>query len=286
MKYPRLMLVLAMSAVFVWRGFSSATTLMVPRDNWWPSSGAVILAGGNLSGESADAFVDRLIALAGGPEASIVVIPTASDGLPTRLPISGPESARIQDLRRHLESRGAHHIAFLHTRDRQVANTDDFVKELRTANGVFFPGGAARVLDQTYHGTLVERELKALLKRGGVLAGDSAGAITLGCEWLDWNPKANEFGKSTEGLCVLANSAVTPHVQNAEGDERLEDVFKYIAAHPSMIGINIEGNTFLVLKGGSAEVFGKGSISIFDGAKDKTKPSIHMTSGERRDLAK
>jgi hypothetical protein len=90
------------------------------------------------------------------------------------------QPARIETLRKHLESRGARRIAFLHTRDRQVANSESFVSILKLAKGIFFPGGASRVLDETYHGTLVEREARALLKRGGVIAGDSA-RITIGC---------------------------------------------------------------------------------------------------------
>src|SRR5438045_3252482 len=61
---------------------SQSTTPSPNLKAWWPTSGAVILGGGGLANETADAFADRLIALAGGPDALIVVIPTASDGLP------------------------------------------------------------------------------------------------------------------------------------------------------------------------------------------------------------
>jgi len=289
MYHFRLMFILfalIVSLAPIGHGVASVTSAASARNVWWPTNGAVILAGGSLAQESADAFVDRMIALAGGPDAIIVVIPTASDGLPDRLPTHDPQPARVNGLRQNLESRGARHVVFLHTRDRVVANTEDFVKVLRTANAVFFPGGASRVLDQTYHDTLVEKEVKALLKRGGVLAGDSAGAITLGCVWLDWNPKTEDFGPSSNGLCVVPNVTVTPHVQNVEGDARLADVFKYISVHPPLIGVNIEGNTALVLKGSTAEVIGKGSVSIFDSATDKTKPSLRLSSGERCDFAK
>src|ERR1041385_5631026 len=151
---------------------------------WWPQRGAVILAGGGLQQATADKFVDSLIALAGGPEAHIVIIPTAFDRLPPRLP--GREPASVATVRKHFASRGAKHVVFLHTSDRRVANTAAFVEPLKQANVVFITGGRSRVVDETYHGTLVERELKALLTRGGVLGGDSAGAIALGCFWLGW----------------------------------------------------------------------------------------------------
>ncbi len=255
---------------------------------WWPTSGTVILGGGGFTKEPADALVDRLIALAGGPDALIVVIPTASVALPA-LPASGPQPPNVAAVSQHLKARGAKRVVFLHTRDRRIANSEEFVKILRSANGVFLTGGASRVLDNTYHGTLVERELKALLKRGGVLAGDSAGAITLGCFWLDWATPTSPLGKVSEGLCVLPQVTVTPHVQKVDvktGDERTDEIFQYVSAHPETIAINIQGNTFLVLQGSLAEVAGQGVVSVFDNARDKTKAYLRLAAGERRDLAK
>ena len=255
---------------------------------WWPSSGTVILAGGGFTQDGAEAFVDRIIKLAGGPEALIVVIPTASVAI-AELPISGPQPPNVDATRRILESKGAKNIAFLHTRDRKIANSEDFVKILRTAKAVFFTGGAARVLDNIYHGTLVERELKALLNRGGVLAGDSAGAITLGCFWLDWATPTSPIDKISEGLCVLPEVTVTPHVKETEvkmGDVRTDEVFDYITKHPGTIGINIQQNTFLVLQGGKAEVGGKGGVSIFDVEHNKIKAFLRLNAGEHYDFAK
>lgn len=256
---------------------------------WWPATGSVLLAGGGLEQETADLFVDRLIALAGGPDAIIVLIPTAWDNLPPRLPASGPEPANVRDLRKHFMSRGARHVIILHTRDRQVANSDSFVSVLKTANAVFFTGGRSRVLDETYHGTLVERELKALLLRGGVLAGDSAGAITLGCSWLNWASRTAAFGVVSQGLCVLPGVTVTPHVRPTGGrvaeDEMTDSVRAWVTAHPGTIAINIQENTVLVLQGSRAQVLGKGGVTVFDRTKSGSGPALRLRSGEQRDLA-
>ncbi len=215
-------------------------------------------------------------------------IPTASDGLPMKLPARGPEPPRLQQLRRHFESRGARHVVFLHTRDRRVANSESFVRILRSANAVFFPGGQSRVLDQTYHGTLVERELKALLRRGGVLARDSAGAITLGCDWLSWSSPTRPLGIVTNGLCVLPHVAVTPHVRPTDGrvgeDEMTDSVLAYLRTHSATFGINIQENTALVLRGSRAEVLGPGAVTVFDASKSRTGPYLRLVSGALRDL--
>src|ERR1043166_3584941 len=252
---------------------------------WWPTSGAVILAGGGLQNDTADKFIDRLIALAGGPDALIVVIPTAWDGLPLELPGNGPEPARIAPLRKHLESRGARHIAFLHTRDRQTANSEAFVKILKSASGVFFTGGASRVLDETYHGTLVERELKAMLNRGGVVAGDSAGAITIGCFWLGWSSPTSDFGRVTDGLCLLPNVTVSPHAQRM-GAEFTDAISKYVLDHPATVGINIDEDTALVIKGSTAETFGKNAVTLLSADGQSPPRLLRLSPGERHDFSK
>jgi len=254
--------------------------------SWWPSTGTVILAGGRLELETANALVDRIIALAGGGDARIVVIPTASDGLPAQLPSSDSEPTRVRDIRRHFSSRGARNVVFLHTRDRRVANTDQFAHVLRSAQAVFLPGGAFRVLDDTYHDTVVERELKALLARGGVLAGDSAGAITLGCQSLAWNRQSAALAKVSDGLCVLPGVVATPHIQHIDGDEQTRDVAAYLTSHPGTIGINLSENTMLILRAGQAEAMGTGAVTVFDPSRDKTGPYIRLTGGQKRDLTK
>lgn len=253
---------------------------------WWPTTGSVILGGGALGGSVADQFADRVIALAGGPDALIVIIPTATEGLPRRLPAPGPEPARSAALREHFASRGARNVVILHTYDRNTANSEDFVRILRSAKGVFFPGGRARVLDNTYHGTLLEREVRAVLARGGVLAGDSAGAITLGCFWVSWSRGVDTLGVVSKGLCALQRVTVTPHVRHIDGDEMTVELQKYYSAHRDVIGINISEGTALVLQGSMAQVIGAGGVTIFDATKDPGKPYVRLTAGATRDVSR
>jgi len=253
---------------------------------WWPKNGSVVLGGGGLKGAAADSFADRVIALAGGPDALIVIVPTASEGLPDRLPSPGPEPARSKMLREHFASRGAKNVVILHTYNHKVADSEEFVRVLKGAKAVFFPGGRSRVLDETYHGTRFEREILAVLNRGGVLAGDSAGAITLGCLWLSWPAQDAELSKVTDGLCALPHVTVTPHVRNIDGDEQTVELQKYFSTHPDLIGINISEGTTLVLHQNIAEVIGAGGVTIFDAAKDPAKPFVKLIAGRMLDLSK
>jgi hypothetical protein len=58
--------------------------------HWWPEQGAVILAGGGIEPPTFDAIAARLIALAGGADAPIVIIPTANEAVAPRLRGRGP----------------------------------------------------------------------------------------------------------------------------------------------------------------------------------------------------
>ena len=177
---------------------------------WWPKKGTVILAGGNLSDSVATNLEKRLVSIAGGSKAKIIVIPTANPKFTIK---------ELDDIKKQFESCGAREVSILNAKDKKMANIDSFAKILRSATGVFITGGQPMILENIYCGTLFEKELKALLSRGGVIGGSSAGAIIIGDMWLTWTPA---FGKRTNDLGILPNVAVSPHA-NAARDYSVDD---------------------------------------------------------------
>jgi cyanophycinase len=248
-------------------GFSQVAT------RWWPATGTIMLGGGHFSDSTAEDFEKRFVSLAGGTNALIVIIPTANP----RFTI-----ADLNELKATFESFGAKHVVVLNAKDHNMANSDSFATILKSATGVFITGGESMILQKIYRGTRVETELKALLVRGGIIAGDSAGAITIGCMWLTWLP--DPFGKRTDELCLLPHVAVNPHANAASGYVVDEEVLTYLNSHPTIIGIDIDENTMLILNQTGAEVIGKGHVSILDAAKDKKKPILIITAGRRHKL--
>lgn len=251
--------------------------------SWWPSAGSVILSGGALDDRMAIDLLDRMMALAGGPDANIVIIPSADESLPTNLPRGGPQPPNIEELRQLVVSHGFKNVHFLHTRDASMANSKEFVEMIRSARAVFITGGRTALL-QTYRGTAVEREIRALLARGGVLVGDSAGAIALSCCELTWLPRP--FGNAADQLGALPRVAVSSHVNRARGFVVDSEVLKYAQVHPQTVGIDIDENTMLIMRGPMAEVVGTGYVTVIDVARDRTKPYLRMGPGARRDLSK
>ncbi len=134
-----------------------------------PERGTLIIIGGGTVGAEIWA---RFIEAAGGNNASIVVIPTAGDDSA----INTGKSAE----RDMLQRLGVRNVTVLHTRDPKVANTDTFVAPIRKATGIWFVGGRQWKLADAYLNTLAHKEFRALLNRGGVIAGTSAGATIQG----------------------------------------------------------------------------------------------------------
>lgn len=247
-----------------------ASTAAQAAEPWWPTSGTVILSGGALAAATSDAFVRKMIELAGGPDAPIVVIPTANP------------RADSAGLRKTFESRGARHVTILNTLDRSVANSPAFLEPLRSAKAVFFTGGQTMILERAYLGTAVVREIRAVLARGGVLAGDSAGAISLGCAFLTWTP--DPFGKRSDEFCALPRVAVSPHANMAQGYVTDDEILGYLKKHRGLVGVDIDQNTVLVLHGSAAETFGDGVVAFVEPGRSASGPWLKLKAGEKADV--
>ena len=122
--------------------------------------------------------------LAGGFDAPVVVIPTAGGGDDYDQSWSG--------LRQFKEA-GAKKLTVVHTNDRARADSAEFVRPIQEARGVFFTGGRQWHLADSYLNTATHRALQALLDRGGVIGGTSAGASILGSFLVRGDTKNNEI---------------------------------------------------------------------------------------------
>jgi cyanophycinase len=240
-----------------------------------PKTGALVIVGGAMQDP---AIVKRFIDLAGGPDAPIVIVPTAGDGDAYDQYWSGLNQFR---------ENGARNLTVLHTRDPKLADTEAFVKPLTTARGVFFGGGRQWRIADAYMKTRTQRELQGVLDRGGVIGGSSAGATILGSFLVRGDTNGNELmiGDHTVGFGFLKNSAIDQHLLRRNRQFDLVDV---IAKHPDLLGIGIDENTAIVVEEDRFDVIGRGYVAIYD-AKHATRPPskfYFLAPGDRFDLVK
>ena len=216
----------------------------------------------------------RFVSLAGGPNANFVFIPTA-------LPDSEIDPERLRQS--YSKGFGVTHLTVLNTRDRVRANSEGFVEPLRHASGVWIDGGRQWRLTDAYLGTAVEREIKALVARGGVVGGGSAGATIQGSYLVRGAPQGNEIMMSPGhevGFGLLANSAIDQHV-DARGREK--DLDQVISAHPELLGIGIDQGAAIVVHGNLFNVMG-GQVAIHDGKDHDGALYYFLSSGQTFDL--
>jgi cyanophycinase len=216
-----------------------------------PENGHLVIVGGNLQ---SDRIWERIISLAGGPNASIVVVPTAG-GDPS-YNASFPAAVSLRRL-------GAN-VTVLHTYDPAVADTDEFIAPLLQAKGIFFGGGRQWRLVDAYAGTKTESAFQSVLDRGGVISGSSAGASIIGSFLARGDTKNNTIviGDHTVGFGYLKNTAIDQHVLVRN---RHFDMFEILNANPELLGVAIDEDTALVVHQNEAEVFGSTYALIYDG---------------------
>jgi cyanophycinase len=205
--------------------------------------GPLLLAGGrhqDLPKDIRDVFFD----LAGGKKAKIVVIPTAvahADQPETPDEFLKP----WQDLK-------PLSVEVLHTRDRKAADDPAFVKPLAEATAVFFTNGHRDRLFKAYRGTLVEKELKKLQARGGLIGGTGTGAAVLGDLVID---RVKEDRLTEPGLGLLPGFLI----EDRSDPERFPEA---IAANPATVGLMIDRAAAVVIRGKNLRVIGDGTVTV------------------------
>jgi cyanophycinase len=220
-----------------------------------PEKGFLIIAGGNLKDTS---VYHKFMELAGGPNAPIVIITTAAEDDQLESPVYS------DNIRRQFEGYGFRQITILHTRNPEIACSDTFIAPLRKASGLWFTGGRQWRLVDAYSNTKSYKEFVNLLNRGGVIGGSSAGATIQGSFLVRGDTKTNTImmGDHQVGFGFIKNIAIDQHLLALN---RQFDIFQILEAHPELLGIGLDENTAIVVKGDEFEVIGRSYVAIYDG---------------------
>ncbi len=268
--------VVACVALRTLAGAVLAQPLYDERSTIGPDRGWLIIDGGGLTNE----VRDRFVALAGGGKASIVAIPTA---MADRIDSTRYGAGIAQVL-------GISHVTVLHTRDRALADSPSFVEPLKHATGVWLEGGRQWRLADAYLGTAVQREIEALLERGGVVFGGSAGAtiqgsfLVRGAAATPNNPDGdNSIMVSPDhvtGFGLLADSAIDQHV---DARARQADLDPVIAAHPQLLGIGLYQDAAIIVHADSFFVV-SAPVLIHDGQPHENRLYYELFPGQVYDL--
>lgn len=255
------------AAVLPWSQGAEVTASARPQTTVGPAKGKLLIVGGGDTSKLWATFID----MAGGKDVPIVVIPTANEK------VDETDKGVLM-----LRAAGATNVTQLHTRDRAVADSEEFTAPLRTAKAVWITGGRQWRLVDSYLGTRTQKELFALLERGGTIAGTSAGASIQASYLVRGAPSGNKITMSPgheEGFSFLRGTAIDQHVNTRE---RAADIIPVLEAHPKLLGIALDEATAMIVSGDQCTIAGAGTARFF--ATSESAPA-ELKAGGRYDLA-
>jgi cyanophycinase len=220
--------------------------------------GWIIPIGGAENKENDRRILERFVRVAGGEQADIVVIPTAS-----RVHETG---ARYQQV---LGQLGAARVEVMDFDTRRDCQERGRLRRIEAASGIFFTGGNQLRLTTLLGGTPVARLIRQRNAHGVAVGGTSAGASIL-CEHM--------IAAGDEGSAMIAGSVrLAPGLgltnrfiidQHFRQRDRLGRLLTAIAYNPFALGLGLDEDTAAFIGPDELiEVEGTGGVTIVDPAE-------------------
>ena len=256
------------------------TTVIAQENPFYNKKGKLIIIGGGAIPDSLFSFFANYC---GGKDQPVVYIPTATT-----------DEAYIQNGEHLLKftSRGFNNLSTIHTRNKKEADDPKNIALLRNAKGLYFGGGDQQLIADAYAGTKLYDEMIALLERGGVIMGTSAGATIMGSLMVGGDARNDISKKYTlnPAFSFMTNTALDQHVL---ARNRQFDLIPVIEHYPGTLGIGIDESTAIIVEAGQFRVWGNSYVMLYD-PMDWTeqkkkwglvlKPFKMMSSGSRFNL--
>ncbi len=200
------------------------------------------------------------VALAGGSNAKIAVVPTAST--------LGPEVVEVYDaLFRKL---GARDVVAARPESREEAEDPDVVGLLDDVTGIFMTGGNQLKLSGIVNGTAFGEAIRAAHDRGAVVGGTSAGASIQSSHMVAFGPGGTtpkqRMTQLAAGLGLVRDVVIDQHFAQRNRYGRL---LMLVAQSPGLLGIGVDEDTGAVITEENGVqrlgVIGRGVVTIVDG---------------------
>jgi cyanophycinase len=219
--------------------------------------GYLLLEGGAEFGGQMSEPDRRSIALAGGNDAQISIIPTAA------APDNNYRRAGNNGVN-WFKSLGATRVAWLPLIDKASANDAAIAGTIAASRLVYMLGGFTGYLGETLKGSASFQAMLKAYDAGAVIAGSSAGAMVM-CQYY-FDPGK---GQVVEGLGLVPNSCVLPH-HNTFGKGWAN---RLSALLPGAVLLGIDERTGMLDDGDAGRqrrqrgwrVYGQGAITLYRG---------------------
>jgi cyanophycinase len=202
----------------------------------------------------------QFVSLAGGSEARIAVVPTASS--------LGPEIVEVYEALFH--RLGAREVVAARPESREEAGDPQLLERVDKATGIFMTGGNQLKLSGIVDGTAFGDAIRAAHRRGAVVAGTSAGASIQSSHMVAFGsggstPK-QRMTQLAAGLGLVRDVVIDQHFDQRNRYGRL---LMLVAQSPGLLGIGIDEDTAAIITetedGQLLRVVGRGVVTLLDG---------------------
>ena len=220
--------------------------------------GWIVPIGGAENKENDRRILARFVAVSGGKDADIVVIPTAS-----RMHETGP---RYENLFRELGAARVSVMDFDTRRDCQEANR---LQRLEEASGIFFTGGNQLRLSTLLGGTPVATLIRRRNAAGVTVGGTSAGASILSEHMIAFGDEGSSVISGSvrlaPGLGLTNRFIIDQHFRQRD---RLGRLITALAYNPFAVGIGLDEDTAVFIgPDQTLEVEGSGGVTVVDASQ-------------------
>ena len=233
-------------------------TLLINCQNFPHAKGKLVIIGGVQTQE----IVKKFVALAGGPNARIIIIPNAGSE-----PVLNSEEEQ-----KNFISLGAKADYLLFTKE--TADADSNLKKISWANAIFFLGGDQVDLTRDMLGTKLLQKAYDIYENGGVIAGSSAGAAVMSEVMITGNELINKDStvsfvtiekgnvETKQGFGFLKTVIIDQHFLKRKRHNRTIAV---LIEHPRLLGVAIDESTsIIVYPDDTFEVLGNNQVLVYD----------------------
>jgi cyanophycinase len=256
--------------------------------------GSILAVGGGEEKFDKPDILQRFVAEAGGADARIAILPTASA-------IPAERAYFYEQVFRNI---GAGDVFPLPIVTRADAQSPEHVATIGESTGVFMTGGDQSRLVDILAGSPALEALHASLVSGGALGGTSAGASAFSATMIVGGEGGLQLRRDAvdlaPGLGVITRLIIDQHFSQRK---RLGRLLTAVALEPTKLGVGIDEDTAIVYYGsGEIEVIGSGQVFVIDGSRavahglSETDPAatfslsgafLHvLTAGDRFDVEK
>ena len=217
-------------------------------------SGPLLIIGGHEDKENDRVILSELARLLGGGR---LVIATVASKEP---------DGYFEAYREAFEALGVTDLVELYVHERSDSSSREAVEKLEGAAGVFFTGGDQLRISSQIGDTPVERRILDLHRKGGVIAGTSAGASVMSETMLVKGPSAESYRigelHMAPGLGLMRHVIIDQHFAERGRYGRLLGA---VAHNPRLLGVGLDEDTALLVRGDSGRVLGSGAVYVVDG---------------------